>query len=447
MRKTRKTLGFCLLLLLFALVLPAACTAFWPTQVSAATQDYTGWEQEGKYWYFYKNGEKQKGWLDWEGNRYFLAKKNYRMFTGLHKITGKLYYFDSKGAMVKNKWVEVKEETWYFFDAEGKALVNKWKSSSGKKYRLGSDGIMLLGLQKVGKKTYYFNPSTTQEGGVNYPIGCRRTGSFQISGSWYYFQADGVMLVSSWKKLSNKWYYYQEDGTRKTGWLTLDDKRYYFKSNGVMAVNETMVIGGKTWTFDDDGVATESQSFTYDANGNVKVIASNRKSYTLQKEYATHPGIATEKISDKELLTAAVHCEAGNQGVQGMTAVAMVILNRTLAPQYNFPPSVRYVIYQKGQFSIVTDGTLLKRLLNTDVAGYDTAEKAVNRAYAMYNAYVKNKTKRNKYLTNVLAKSNGKDDFDCLFFMTPAAYSATAGLTSKSEAFTFKGHTFFTYWK
>ena len=78
--------------------------------------------------------------------------------------------------------------------------------------------------------------------------------------------------------------------------------------------------------------------------------------------------------------------------------------------------------------------------------GYDVAEKAVNRAYMMYDAYVKNKTKRAKYLPGVLKKSNGKDDFDCLFFMTPAAYAAT-GLTSKSEAFTYKGQTFFTYWK
>ena len=81
-----------------------------------------------------------------------------------------------------------------------------------------------------------------------------------------------------------------------------------------------------------------------------------------------------------------------------------------------------------------------------DVPGYETAEKAVDRAYVMYEAYKKNKTKRTKYLTKVLAKSNGKTDFDCLFFMTPSAY-AGMGLTSRSGAFTFKGQTFFTYWK
>ncbi|MCI8815040.1 MAG: hypothetical protein HFH60_02965 [Lachnospiraceae bacterium] len=443
MKRTRKT--GCLFLLLFALILPFACATFQPKEVAAASKSYTGWKQEGKYWYYYQKGVKKKGWLTWKGNRYFLSKKTTRMVTKLRKITGNYYYFDASGAMVKNKWVKHKNN-WYFIDADGKALVNKWKTSKGKRYRLGKDGKMLLGMQKVGKKTYYFNPNDTVENGVSYPIGCRRSGSFKVSGGWRYFESNGVMLTSSWKQLNGKWYYYQQDGKRKTGWMTLDDNRYYFKSSGAMAVNETMVIGGKTWSFDKDGVATETQSFTYDSSGNVRVIASNKKIYTLQKEYAKHPGVANGKLSDKELLTATVYCEAGNQGIQGMTATAMVILNRTLAPQYNFPPSVRYVIYQKGQFSVVWDGALQRRLNNTNVTGYDTAEKAVDRAYSMYNAYKKNKTKRAKYLSYVLAKSNGKTDFDCLFFMTPAAY-ASSGLSSRSGAFTYKGQTFFTYWR
>lgn len=443
MKKTRKT--GCLLLLLFALAVPLLWAVFQPEKVLAAPEKYTGWQQDGKHWYYYKKGVKQKGWLDLEGNKYFLSKKNYWRFTGLHKIGGFTYYFDSEGVMAANKWVAAKKKR-YYIDPEGKALVNKWKSTGGNKYRLGSDGAMLTGMQKVGKKTYYFNPEDTNEGGVSYPQGCRRSGSFRIQGKWYYFQADGVMLVSSWNKQSGKWYYYQDDGTRKTGWLTLDGKRYYLKSSGAMAVNETMTIDGKQWAFDSNGVASETQNFTYDSNGDVRIKDSDNKYYTLEKEYAKHTDVANNKISDKELLAAAVYCEAGNQGLEGMTATAMVILNRTLAPQFKFPPSVRYVIYQKNQFTIVTNGSLLKRLNDTNVEGYATAEQAVDKAYAMYDAYVKNKTKRARYLPNVLKKSNGKDDFDCLFFMTPAAYAAS-GLTSKSEAFTYKGQTFFTYWK
>ncbi len=444
MKNRLKRTGY-LFLMLFVLALPLACALSQPREVSAASKTFTGWEQEGGYWYYYKNGALKKGWLDWKGNRYFLSQKTGRMFRGLHKISKKIYYFSSDGAMAKDKWVKAKSK-WYYMDADGVALVSKWKTSNGRRYRLGSDGVMLTGLSKVGKKTYYFNPKDTVEKGVSYPIGCRRTGSFQIGGAWYNFQSNGVMLTSSWKKTGGKYYYYGENGKRKVGWLTLDGNRYYLKSNGVMAVNETLAIGGKTWSFDKNGIATETQNFTYNANGDIKVVDSDRRSYILQKEYAKHPGVASGKISDKELLAATVYCEAGNQGLQGMTATAMVILNRTLPGQYSFPRSVRYVIYQKGQFAVTWDGALQKRLLNTDVVGYETAEKAVDRAYVMYNAYKKNKTKRTKYLTNVLAKSNGKKDFDCLFFMTPSAY-AGAGLTSRSGAFTYKGQTFFTYWR
>lgn len=443
MKKTRMT--GCLLLLLLIFAAPLACGAFQPVDVSAAPAKYTGWQQEGKRWYYYKKGIKQKGWLTLEGKTYFLSKKkNYRL-TNLHTIKGKIYYFDSEGVMVTKKWVTAKKNR-YYMGADGAALVNKWKTTKKMKYRLGGDGAMLAGMQKIGKKTYYFNPEDTEENGITYPKGCRRSGSFRVQGKWYYFQADGIMLTASWNKQGGKWYYYQEDGTRKTGWLTLDDKRYYLKSNGVMAVNETLTIGGKQWTFDENGVAAESQGFTYDSDGYVRVRDSDNRYYTLEKEYAKHTDVANNKISDKELLTAAVYCEAGNQGLEGMTATAMVILNRTLAPQFNFPPSLRYVIYQKGQFTIVRDGKLLKCLNNMEEGNLDVAEKAVDRAYIMYNAYVQNKTKRTRYLQNVLKKSNGKKDFDCLFFMTPAAYSAS-GLTSKSEAFTYKGQTFFTYWK
>ncbi len=434
-------------MLLLALAVPLAWTAFQPVEVSAAPKKYTGWQQEGKRWYYLKKGVKKKGWLTLDGKKYFLSKKKYYRFTGLHKIGGKIYYFDPEGAMVTNTWVTAKKQR-YYIGPEGTGLVNKWKTTKKKKYRLGSEGAMLVGLQKIGKKTYYLNPQDTNENGVSYPQGCRRSGSFRIQGKWYYFQADGVMLVSSWNKQGGKWYYYQDDGTRKNGWLTLEGKRYYLKSNGTMAVDETLTIGGKVWSFDKNGVATETQGFIFDPEGYVKVIDSDHKYYILEKEYAKHTDVANNKISDKELLAAAVYCEAGNQGLEGMTATAMVMLNRTIAPaaQGSFPPSVRYVIYQKNQFSIVKNGMLLKRLNDTDVPNYDLAEKAVDRAYEMYNAYVKNKTKRTKYLKNVLKKSNGKTDFDCLFFMTPAAY-ASQGLTSRSGAFTYKGQTFFTYWR
>lgn len=404
-----------------------------------------GWVQDGKSWYYYKqNGKKKTGWLTVNGKTYYLNKNTGKMFTGVHKIDGFIYYFDKKsGAMILNKWVSTKNG-WYYIGSDGRALVNKWKTSKKRKYRLGSNGIMLTGMRTVGKKTYYFNPRDTVEKGVSYPIGCRRSGSFNLLGQWRYFDANGVMLKSAWKTLNGKRYYYQADGARKSGWLTLKGHTYYFKTTGAMARNETLVIGNKKWSFDKNGYAEQLQGFVYDANGYIRVLLNNRY-YTLEPEFATDKGVSDNKTDDRDLLTATVYCEAGNQGVEGMTATAMVILNRTISQEHGFPASVRHVIYQKDQFEVVRKGMLGYRLRNTNIPGYADARTAVNQAYSMLNAYLSNGTKRNKYLPNVLAIPK-VDDFNYLFFMTPEAYKRT-GLTKKSKAFTYGGQTFFLYWK
>ena len=99
MKKARKT-GYLLVSVLFMLAVPFICTLLQTSEVSAAPKKYTGWEREGKRWYYYKKGAKQKGWLTLDGKKYFLSKKKYWRFTGLHKIGGFSYYFDSEGAEI-----------------------------------------------------------------------------------------------------------------------------------------------------------------------------------------------------------------------------------------------------------------------------------------------------------------------------------------------------------
>ena len=86
MKKTKKA-GF-LLLLLFLLAVPFICVSLQTIEISAAPNAHTGWQQEGKRWYYFKNGVKQKGWLTLDGNKYFLSKKKYWRLTGKLKISG-----------------------------------------------------------------------------------------------------------------------------------------------------------------------------------------------------------------------------------------------------------------------------------------------------------------------------------------------------------------------
>lgn len=56
-------------------------------------------------------------------------------------------------------------------------------------------------------------------------------------------------------------------------------------------------------------------------------------------------------VTDEEIdiLGSVIRAEAGNQSFLGQKAVAEVVLNRVLSPQ--FPDTIKEVVYQKGQFS------------------------------------------------------------------------------------------------
>ena len=62
----------------------------------------------------------------------------------------------------------------------------------------------------------------------------------------------------------------------------------------------------------------------------------------------------------KEELAILVYAEAGNQTLEGKQRVADVVLNRVKDP--NFPNTIHEVIYQKGQFSVMTNGAYEKAM-------------------------------------------------------------------------------------
>ena len=65
-----------------------------------------------------------------------------------------------------------------------------------------------------------------------------------------------------------------------------------------------------------------------------------------------------------KLLACLVHTEAGNQSYEGRLAVANVVLNRMKSSKY--PNTMKEVIYQPGQFSVVKSGSLAKQLEKYD---------------------------------------------------------------------------------
>ena len=74
-------------------------------------------------------------------------------------------------------------------------------------------------------------------------------------------------------------------------------------------------------------------------------------------------GPSLAATADEEtLLAALVECEAGGCGVECMTAVGAVVINRVRSG--SFPNSIYGVIYQSGQFGPASSGRLEQRLAN-----------------------------------------------------------------------------------
>ena len=69
---------------------------------------------------------------------------------------------------------------------------------------------------------------------------------------------------------------------------------------------------------------------------------------------------ASPQYSDLKYLAAIVYCESGNQCMAGQQAVAIVVMNRVRSG--SFPNDIYSVLYQSGQFTPASSGSLNKGL-------------------------------------------------------------------------------------
>lgn len=106
-----------------------------------------------------------------------------------------------------------------------------------------------------------------------------------------------------------------------------------------------------------------------------------RNAQLLETESATiETESATFAQSDLDLLAALVWSEAGDQPLpEGLCYVCDVVLNRVDSPAW--PNTISEVIYQPGQFSVVTDGALARAMSNTPQVAYDAVLSQLESRY------------------------------------------------------------------
>lgn len=170
--------------------------------------------------------------------------------------------------------------------------------------------------------------------------------------------------------------------------------------------------------------------------------------HILEGTFITDPQIGTD-VTEDEFFASVVYAEAGNQGVPGQTAVALVILNRLYNDSY--ANTLSYVIYQKTHFEVARNGSLTKYLTafkNKDESILKYIEnaktmEAVQAAKSIMNDYLNNGTPRK--IEGISSEYN-IGDFGCLYFVTPAAFERQNLDPVKCETFQYKNMIFFNKW-
>ena len=175
-----------------------------------------------------------------------------------------------------------------------------------------------------------------------------------------------------------------------------------------------------------------------------------------KKTYLSDPQVGVD-VTEDEFLAAAVYAESANQGLTGMTGVAMVMLNRMRTNKTSsapYPSEAKNMIYQATQFEVARDGALT-RSLNLIVSGkggtaMENAKKAVANARAICDAYDNNKTDELsdevKGILEELKVPEGHTMLEYLGFMTPKAFENANLDPEKTHAFTYKNTTFYSTW-
>ena len=148
-----------------------------------------------------------------------------------------IYKGTSGESVSANKWVST-ANGWKYQLSNGAFAQNEWKKIGGSWYYFNAGGIMLKGWQQISGSWYYLNS------------GKMVTGWKKIAGNWYYFGSSGKM-ATKWKKIGGSWYYFGGNGKMVTGWKKIGGKWYYFNSGKM--VTGTKTIGGKTYKFSSDG--------------------------------------------------------------------------------------------------------------------------------------------------------------------------------------------------
>ena len=142
------------------------------------------------------------------------------------------------------------------------------------------------------------------------------------------------------------------------GWVAIkvDSDTCYVSADYVTLSLDT----GKAVTLEEEAAAQKAEEEKKAAAAQTASSSSSSSNGQTTTTSTTQNTSLAASADEETLLAALVQCEAGGQGVQCMTAVGAVVVNRVRSGSY--PSSIHNVIYQRGQFGPASSGRLESRL-------------------------------------------------------------------------------------
>ena len=142
------------------------------------------------------------------------------------------------------------------------------------------------------------------------------------------------------------------------GWVAIkvDSDTCYVSADYVTLSLDT----GKAVTLEEEAAAQKAEEEKKAAAAQTASSSSSSSNGQTTTTSTTQNMSLAASADEETLLAALVQCEAGGQGVQCMTAVGAVVVNRVRSGSY--PSSIYNVIYQRGQFGPASSGRLESRL-------------------------------------------------------------------------------------
>lgn len=142
------------------------------------------------------------------------------------------------------------------------------------------------------------------------------------------------------------------------GWVAIkvDSDTCYVSADYVTLSLDT----GKAVTLEEEAAAQKAEEEKKAAAAQTASSSSSSLNGQTTTTSTTQNTSLAASADEETLLAALVQCEAGGQGVQCMTAVGAVVVNRVRSGSY--PSSIYNVIYQRGQFGPASSGRLESRL-------------------------------------------------------------------------------------